>query len=340
MPGTQLATDNFTRANENPLSNSGKWTQVSGAGTMQVVSNLCEPAATSTVCANYWNALVWPNDQYAEVTAETTTSAGFSPGLLAVVRAQSAANSFYYAYIVCGVGDAQISKSVAGTDTTLVSGTIALVTAGDVFRLVVSGTLLTLLQNGTQVLQFSGDSTFASGSAGIGGFAGVVSNCQTPLWAGGTAIISTPVATPAAGTYSSAQTVSLSSDSGSTITYTTDGSTPIPGSHGTVYSTPFSVSATATVKAVSASTNYTNSTQFSGLYTINNPTPGTAWSQPDCRQAVPGFGPGPNSGVTVNGTVQYTGQTSSNPAVPGVDSRTVKPVGCGNPPQNSRTPQV
>ena len=56
----------------------------------------------------------------------------------------------------------------------------------------------------------------------------------------------------------------------------------------------------------------------------------------DSRQAVPGFGPGPNSGVTVNGTIQYTGQTSSNPAIPPVDSRVSTPVACGTYPQNSR----
>jgi hypothetical protein len=56
----------------------------------------------------------------------------------------------------------------------------------------------------------------------------------------------------------------------------------------------------------------------------------------DSRVAVPGFGPGPNGSVVVNGSVQYTVQTSCNPAVPGTDSRVSPPVGCGSPPQNSR----
>lgn len=65
-----------------------------------------------------------------------------------------------------------------------------------------------------------------------------------------------------------------------------------------------------------------------------------AWSQPDCRQSVPGFGPPPNMGTTVNGTIQYTVQVSSNSKVPSVDSRTVVPVACGTYPQNSRVTEV
>jgi hypothetical protein len=64
------------------------------------------------------------------------------------------------------------------------------------------------------------------------------------------------------------------------------------------------------------------------------PDPPSVWSQPDCRLT-------PNTGVTVNGTVQYTGQTSSNPNVPPTDSRKAgAPQDCrlpGNVPQNCRT---
>jgi hypothetical protein len=56
----------------------------------------------------------------------------------------------------------------------------------------------------------------------------------------------------------------------------------------------------------------------------------------DSRQAVKGFGRGPNSSVVVNGSVQYVVQTSSNPAVPGTDSRVTKPVSCAVLPQNCR----
>jgi hypothetical protein len=66
-----------------------------------------------------------------------------------------------------------------------------------------------------------------------------------------------------------------------------------------------------------------------------NFTVGNAYSVPDCRVAP--FGP--NTGVTNQGTILYTGQTSSNPAVPGTDSRVSKPVDSRvSVPTNSRTP--
>jgi hypothetical protein len=60
------------------------------------------------------------------------------------------------------------------------------------------------------------------------------------------------------------------------------------------------------------------------------------YSQPDCRT----FGNFPNKSRTVNGTSIYDVQTSSNPAVPGTDSRTAgAPVDSRvNKPTNSRTP--
>jgi hypothetical protein len=61
----------------------------------------------------------------------------------------------------------------------------------------------------------------------------------------------------------------------------------------------------------------------------------TVYSQPDSRN----YATFPNSSRSVNGTLIYDVQTSSNPAVPGTDSRTAgAPVASGTYPQNSRTP--
>ena len=75
--------------------------------------------------------------------------------------------------------------------------------------------------------------------------------------------VSTPVAAPTfgpgGGTYSTAQTVTLSSaTAGATIRYTTDGTTPSETA-GTVYSGPLTVSATTTVKAVAYASGFTDS---------------------------------------------------------------------------------
>jgi hypothetical protein len=60
-------------------------------------------------------------------------------------------------------------------------------------------------------------------------------------------------------------------------------------------------------------------------------------SRVDSRQAVPGFGRGPNASRVLNGTIVYDVQTSSNAKIPPTDSRKAgAPVACGTYPQNSR----
>ena len=84
----------------------------------------------------------------------------------------------------------------------------------------------------------------------------------------------TPTASPPAGAYTGAQTVTLSdTTSGATICYTTDKSIPTattPGtcSHGTVYSSPIAVSTTTTIMAIGTLAGGTNSLVLTSLYTI------------------------------------------------------------------------
>jgi hypothetical protein len=81
--------------------------------------------------------------------------------------------------------------------------------------------------------------------------------------------VATPSFSPAAGTYSSAQTVTISdSTSGASIRYTTDGSTPSETA-GTLYSGPVSISATATLKAIAFESGDTDSAVASATYTIS-----------------------------------------------------------------------
>ena len=68
----------------------------------------------------------------------------------------------------------------------------------------------------------------------------------------------TPTFSPAAGTYTSAQTVTISTTTPSaTIYYTTNGSTPTTSS--AVYSGAITVSATETVEAIAVATGYSTS---------------------------------------------------------------------------------
>ena len=79
-----------------------------------------------------------------------------------------------------------------------------------------------------------------------------------------------PAISPATGTFTSAQSVTIAdATAGATIYYTTDGTTPNTSS--AVYSKAFTVGTTATVKAIATASGYTNSNTTSATLTINIP---------------------------------------------------------------------
>jgi hypothetical protein len=87
--------------------------------------------------------------------------------------------------------------------------------------------------------------------------------------------LKTPSFSPAGGTYSTAQTVTVTTASaGASIRYTTDGSTP-SATVGTVYSGPITIGATTTMKAIAYRTGWTSSSIRTASYTINLAGPQT-----------------------------------------------------------------
>jgi hypothetical protein len=84
-------------------------------------------------------------------------------------------------------------------------------------------------------------------------------------------VAAAPTFSPVAGTFSTAQTVVISSTtSGASIYYTTDGSTPTTSSK--LYSGPINVSSTQTLSAIAVASGYTNSSVASAVYTITAAT--------------------------------------------------------------------
>jgi hypothetical protein len=141
-----------------------------------------------------------------------------------------------------------------------------------------------------------------------------------------------PTFSPPAGTYALAQTVTLSTaTAGTTIYYTTDGSTPTAAS--TVYSTPVPVAASLTLKAIAAGGGHTPSTVASAAYVINLP-----------QAATPTFSPGAGtytsaqsviiSSTTTGAVIYYTADGSApttastlySAAVPVAASKTLKAI--------------
>jgi len=84
----------------------------------------------------------------------------------------------------------------------------------------------------------------------------------------------TPTFSPAVGTYTSAQSVTISDTTvGAVIYYTIDGSSPTMKS--TVFSGPIQVKTSQTIQAVVLASGYNASTNVSATYTINQPTAAT-----------------------------------------------------------------
>jgi hypothetical protein len=77
----------------------------------------------------------------------------------------------------------------------------------------------------------------------------------------------TPAFSPGAGTYTSAQSVTISdSTAGATIHYTTDGSTPTTSSP--VYSSAIAVGSSITLNAIAVASGYSQSAVASAAYVI------------------------------------------------------------------------
>jgi len=115
-----------------------------------------------------------------------------------------------------------------------------------------------------------------------------------------TGTVADPVISPDAGTYTSAQTVSIScATGGAAIHYTIDGSIPDESS-GIVYSGPFSVASTATVRAIAVLAGWDYSSVVSSSYVIT----GTA--------AAPVFSPDSGTYTTAQSITLSTATASAS----------------------------
>jgi N-acetylneuraminic acid mutarotase len=152
-----------------------------------------------------------------------------------------------------------------GTYTSAQTVTISDATAGATIYVTLNGTTPT-----TSSAVYTGPITVSSTET-IEAFATAngssASAVATAAYTIGTAQTASPAFSPAAGTYSSAQTVTISdATAGATIYYTTNGTTPTTSSN--VYSGPITVAATETIEAFATAGGDTPSAVVSAIYTI------------------------------------------------------------------------
>lgn len=135
----QLNTDNFVRADENPLSGSGNWKGPTGAA-FRIVSNLAQPVSLAQDEWSVYTSRNWPNNQYSQANIKTTggTSAG-GQGTGVCVRADHLTKTGYCAVVNdAATSNIEVSKYVAGTKTSLGFVTTAWID-GDTLRMEVEG---------------------------------------------------------------------------------------------------------------------------------------------------------------------------------------------------------
>lgn len=166
---TTLGSDAGTGANANPIG--GNWTTNPFYFPIQRNSNLIEVGQTTAGQRSgiaYWNAAVWPNDQWAKVTAAASVAA---TTFTIALRQNTGVQSLYYLAwtgALGGSGTANIEKIVAGTGTSL-TGTIPTgltMSVGDTLTGVINGHGIYYYYDDI-LIGLATDSSVAAGAAGL-----------------------------------------------------------------------------------------------------------------------------------------------------------------------------
>ena len=162
-----LATDNFNRANADPIS--GSWTDLGDANHFIIDTNTAIPSATNDDAAAFYNAVTWPNDQYSQVKVTVTGGGGGGSGIGPLVRGREpGAGRDYYRLVIdhAGTSNVELAKRVNGAYTQLWLRTQAF-TNGDTLYLEIQGTTLIAKLNGTAIGASQTDTAVTTGNAGI-----------------------------------------------------------------------------------------------------------------------------------------------------------------------------
>lgn len=188
----QLASDNFQRADENPLSDGGNWGACPSLSTsvqLQLVSDLVE-ATHVTNCGSSWAAIAWAPDHYHRCTIATLNASStlyMFVRMTAQPQGSIAAFSGYELALNGPLGSSatyELSAVLPNSQINLSSGTIA-INSGDVFELRAIGAEIFVYQNGVLIVSV-GDTSITFGvPAVVCNPHLVVSAVQISAWSGG-----------------------------------------------------------------------------------------------------------------------------------------------------------
>ncbi|MEI9968642.1 MAG: Ig-like domain-containing protein [Terracidiphilus sp.] len=276
-------------------------TFMSGAtslGTAQLTSGTASlttmalPVGTDSITAVYGGDSAFASSTSAAVN-QTVNKASSSTALTSSLNPANAGQSV------------TLTANVSGQFSGVATGTVAFSNGNSSLgNSAVSSNMATLI---TAALPVGTDSITAVYS-GDSNFAGSTSSTLSQV-VNALPQAATPTFLPVAGTYTSAQSVTISdATSGTTIYYTTNGTTPTTGSTVFSSSSPIAVSSSETIEAIAAAPGYSNSAVASAAYTINLPGfAAPSGSQPGSISIQPGASTGNTATISVVGTNGFSG---------------------------------
>lgn len=174
--GSTLQTDNWMRANQNPLA--GNWTQATGSGgTAELLSNQVTGADNAFAARiYYWNANSFTSNQYAQIVWNASIGFGFGGPAINVQTGASTLTGY-----VCEFQGPAILRYDSGAPTTIASPTGTFAT-GDILKCGNHAGVITMYKNGSALPGTATDSTYTNGSPGIYIFDGTTGGFALGTW--------------------------------------------------------------------------------------------------------------------------------------------------------------
>ena len=269
--------------------------------------------------------IYYTTDGTAPTTASTQYTSPIPVSATTTINAIATASGFATSavasatYTITPAAAAPVFNPAAGTYTSVQSVTLSDATPGSTIYYTADGSLPTIASKVySGAIAVSSTTTINAAAVAPGYSMGPVSAAVYTI---NLAPAAMPTFTPPSGTYTSAQSVTLSDGTaGATIYYTIDGSVPTTSS--AVYIAAIPVTMTTTVKAIAGAPGYTTSPVASALYTLNIPaaapafTPAAGAFTSAQNVTLADSTPGAVIYYTTNGSVPTTSSTVYSAAIP------------------------
>ena len=298
------------------------------AATYTVAQTVSIADTTAGAAIYYTTNGTAPTTASTKYIAAIKVSATESVEAIAVATGYSNSAVATAAYTITPQAATPTFSPAAGTYTTAQTVAIADTTTGATIYYTTNGTAPTTASTKyTAAIKVSATETLEAIAVATGYSNSAVATAVYTI----TPQVATPTFSPAAGTYTTAQTVAIAdTTNGATIYYTTNGTTPTTAS--TKYTAAIKVSATETLEVIAVAAGYSNSAVTTAAYTITPqaaaPTFSPAAGTYSAAQTVVLADTTPGAAIyyTTNGTTPTTASTKYTAAIKVSATETVEAI--------------